>query len=86
MYEAHHYVGTVALVMAALIVASAMPVLAAPSRFVYECQAPDGTLIFSGNGGERPIGRDEIHPLKEFCTDRGGAFTFTVIPQPGKPI
>jgi hypothetical protein len=76
---------TVALVMAALIVASALPVLAAPSRFAYECRAPDGTLIQSGNGGERPIGRDEIQPLKEYCSDRG-AFTFTVIPQPGKPI
>jgi hypothetical protein len=73
---------SMAVVMAALILTVAMPVLAAPPTFTASCVTPPtGVAIESSD----PQQFNEVNAFYRNCKDSGGTATREVNPNPGAP-
>jgi hypothetical protein len=71
-----------AMVMAALILASALPVLAAPPTFTASCIYPQYGLAILTN---TPQDYKDVNAFYRNCQDSGGAASRDITPNPGEP-
>ena len=71
---------TVALVLAAIVVVSAMPAIAAPADKTISCITPDGGVIATSNEVPR---RSEAEFIKQCESVGGTAERLSVSPNPG---
>jgi hypothetical protein len=73
----------VAMVMSALILASALPALAAPPTFSASCFCPQFGLTFATSD---PHGYKDVNAFYRNCEDSGGTSgSRDITPIPGKP-
>ena len=73
---------SMAVVMAALILAVALPALAAPPTLTVTCETPPTGFVVSTDD---PQEYNEVNALYRECKDSGGTATRDITPNPGPP-
>ena len=71
-----------ATVMSALILASALPALAAPPTFRATCYFPMSAAVFPS---DVPQDYNDVLAIYRSCQDSGGTASIEITPQPGPP-